>query len=300
MENFVFKQRIPDSQLRFYNYSEKNKESKNWRKVKVREFNHMIKILLRLKPFKSPETIRLYRQVSESETVAEAIVPNSPREKVNLYGSRKMREQAIEYCWLFTFFPELVEMWRIDNSEYEKEIFSFVSEVTEKIPYTAQSKEDLLFRTLLWLSYNFNVRSVGGWNNPVNLRIVRTHPRKPKETTFIRGYRDKGSIAPTDKRHREKANSSYWDKLEEVIRYAEMVSTKHSFARITKFDYSPYFHFFDIHYSVSNGYSNIEDSEERELFLKDKNYLQEVLDSFVSVNNLDGEKVAEDLNKLTA
>lgn len=176
-------------------------------------------IMVLRKQFRKLEerSIRLNRQILSKSSVAEAIVATAPNEETFVcFGSQKFREQLVEAIYVGIKYPDIFPKLLVDNSTFYQKLQYFC----KRLPKSPKECPSEVVRCLLILLHYFGVRSVGGFDtlHMKHLRIVRKLPKKPKRKVFRRGYDDKGSLAPDDKRNRLLANEFYYNFLIDALR----------------------------------------------------------------------------------
>lgn len=176
-------------------------------------------IMVLRKQFRKLEerSIRLNRQILSKSSVAEAIVATAPNEETFVcFGSQKFREQLVEAIYVGIMYPDIFPKLLVDNTKFYQKLQYFC----KRLPKSPKECPSEVVRCLLILLHYFGVRSVGGFDtlHMKQLRIVRKLPKKPKRKVFRRGYDDKGSLAPDDKRNRLLASEFYYNFLIDALR----------------------------------------------------------------------------------
>ena len=172
----------------------------------------LIKVLRKQFRRLDEKSIRLNRQISSKSSVAEAIVVDVPNgETFVCFGSQKFREQLVEAIYVGIKYPDIFPKLLVDNTTFYEKLQYFC----KRLPQSPKDCHNEVVRCLLILLHYFGVRSVGGFDtlHMTHLRIVRKLPKKPKRKVFRRGYDDKGSLAPEDKRNLLLANEFYYQFL---------------------------------------------------------------------------------------
>ena len=157
-------------------------------------------------------SIRLNRQISSKSSAAEAIVIDVPNGEIFVcFGSQKFREQLVEAIYVGIKYPDIFPKLLVDNITFYEKLQYFC----KRLPQSPKDCHSEVVRCLLILLHYFGTRSVGGFDtlHMSHIRIVRKLPKKPKRKVFRRGYDDKGSLAPEDKRNLLLANEFYYQFL---------------------------------------------------------------------------------------
>ena len=177
-----------------------------------KDLHPMIKVLRKQFQRLDERSIRLNRQISSKSTAAEAIVVDVPNGETFLcFGSQKFREQLVEAIYVGIKYPDIFPKLLVDNITFYEKLQNFC----KRLPKSPKDCHSEVVRCLLILQHYFGERSVGGFDtlHMTHLRIVRKLPKKPKRKVFRRGYDDKGSLAPEDKRNLLLANEFYYQFL---------------------------------------------------------------------------------------
>ena len=177
-----------------------------------KDLHPLIKVLRKQFQRLDEKSIRLNRQISSKSSVAEAIVVDVPNGETFLcFGSQKFREQLVEAIYVGLKYPDIFPKLLVDNITFYEKLQYFC----KRLPKSPKDCHSEVVRCLLILQHYFGERSVGGFDtlHMTHLRIVRKLPKKPKRKVFRRGYDDKGSLAPEDKRNLLLANEFYYDFL---------------------------------------------------------------------------------------
>lgn len=271
-------------------------ERKRWITVSGADLQQVLRLVRRRNEFRNLSSVRLYRQIEE-QSVAELIIPTTPNEERFLsFGSRKFREQLLEFIWLWEYGdPDRILLTKLisDNHGFYKNVLSRCYRLRENNLTRQIDELDLfVFRVLLILT-SFGVRSVGGLQRSETrtLRLVRKLPRDPRRTVFRRGYRDKGTLAPNDLRSRRIVAERFGQFLEQIVYELQGMTA----LQVTKVTYS------------EDGFAFLKrrkpgfswDDDEVDIDFKTEINTINVLDRFIFANqSLNGEIVASVLTTL--
>lgn len=254
-----------------------------------KDLHPLIKVLRKQFQRLDERSIRLSRQISSKSSAAEAIVVDVPNgETFVCFGSQKFREQLVEAIYVGIIYPDIFPKLLVDNITFYEKLQYFC----KRLPKSPKDCHSEVVRCLLILQHYFGERSVGGFDTShmTHLRIVRKLPKKPKRKVFRRGYDDKGSLAPEDKRNLLKANEYYYDFLlstEILLKDLKSIGVE-SFSLQNELVVPTIYR--------KPGFAWIDEEVEEEKLLTEE--ITKIINKFIIANQLDPREVARELTTL--